>query len=120
MMTQGLSIVIVEDDFLIAMDLADLLIGVGHDVVTIARTETDAVKAAARFHPDLMIIDGTLDEGNGLSAMDTILARGFVPHIYVTGDPAGILAQAPDAIIVAKPFNLQGLCAAIARAQELS
>jgi len=114
-----MSIVLVEDDVLIAMDLAELLIDMGHDVVTIARTETEAVSAAARFQPDLMIVDGNLDEGSGISAMSKILERGFVPHIYVTGDPAWILDQAPDAIIVVKPFNLQGLSAAIRRARQL-
>ena len=38
-MTVGRRIVIVEDDVLIAMDLADLLIAMGHDVCAIATTE---------------------------------------------------------------------------------
>ena len=38
MVTEGLGIVVVEDDALIAMDLADLLIGMGHDVRAIAQT----------------------------------------------------------------------------------
>lgn len=116
-MAQALRIIVVEDDVLIAMDLAELLIGMGFDVVTIARTETEAMVAAARFQPDLIIVDGNLDEGSGVSAMRQILASGFVPHFYVTGDPAQILKQAPDAITVAKPFNLRGLCAGIMRAR---
>jgi CheY-like chemotaxis protein len=116
-MTECLRIVVVEDDVFIAMDLAELLIGLGHDVPAIARTEAEAVAAAAKFHPDLMIVDGTLAEGSGVSAMRQILALGFIPHFYTTGNPSQIRDLVKDAIIVAKPFGLQGLIRGIAEAR---
>lgn len=119
-MTQGLRIVIVEDDALIAMDLADLLIGMGHDVCAIACTEVEAVAAAIRCEPNLMIVDGKLAEGSGVSAMRQILARGFIPHLYITGDPLQILGLAQDAVVIAKPFNMQGLANGIAKARLAS
>jgi DNA-binding response OmpR family regulator len=114
----ALRIVVVEDNVMIAMDLADLLTGMGHDVCAIARTETEAVAAAARFQPDLMMVDGNLDEGSGVSAMRQILAQGFVPHLYITGNPYQILDMVEDAIIVAKPFNLHRLAIGIAQTQQ--
>ncbi len=116
-MTHSLSIVIVEDDALIAMDLADLPIGMGHDVRAIAATETEAVDAANRHDPDLMIVDGSLAEGSGVSAMRRIGAGRFVPHLYVTGDPSALLNAQADAIVVAKPFRLRDLAAGIVRAR---
>jgi len=116
--TKQLVIVIVEDDVLIAMDLADLLIGMGHDVRTVARTEAEAVAAAAMHRPDLMIVDGHLAEGSGVSAMRRILAKGFVPHIYVTGNSLGIDGLPADAIVIGKPFNLHGLMGSIAGARR--
>lgn len=118
-MTAGRSIVIVEDDALIAMDLADLLITMGHKVCAIASSEADAVEAAMRFQPDLMIVDGTLFEGSGVSAMRQILARGFVAHVYITGDPVQLLKLVPDAVVVAKPFNMRGLAAGMAAAGRI-
>lgn len=115
-MTECLRIVVVEDDVFIAMDLAELLIGLGHDVPAIARTEAEAVAAAAKFHPNLMIVDGTLAEGSGISAMRQINAQGFVPHFYTTGNPFQIRELVKDAIIVAKPFSLQSLTKGIAEA----
>lgn len=115
-MTDGLRIVIVEDDALIAMDLADLLIGMGHDVRAIAATEAEAFGAAVRHDPDLMIVDGTLADGSGLSAMRQILARGFIPHLYVTGDPDEIVQVLADAVVVAKPFTMRHLANGIAKA----
>ncbi len=117
-MIESLRIVIVEDDALIAMDLAELLIGMGYDVPAIARTESEAVAAAAQFEPNLMIVDANLAQGNGVSAMRQILASGFIPHFYVTGDPLRIRDLVKDAVIVAKPFNLQGLTDGIAQARR--
>ena len=116
-MTDALRIVIVEDNALIAMDLADLLIAMGHDVGAIASTEAEAVAAAMRCQPDLMIVDGNLAEGSGVSAMRQILAKGFVPHVYVTGDALRIRQLARDAVVVAKPFNMHDLSEAIAKAR---
>jgi CheY-like chemotaxis protein len=116
-MSESLRIVIVENDALIAMDLADLLIGMGHDVAAIARTEDEAVAAAARFKPNLMIVDGRLDEGTGASAMQKILAYGFVPHLYVTGDPLQMSDLAGGGVVIGKPFNLNDLTLGIARAR---
>ena len=115
-MTEGLGIVVVEDDALIAMDLADLLIGMGHDVRAIVQTQSEAVAAAMRCQPDLMIVDGQLAEGSGVEAMRQVLARGFVAHFYITGDPLRLTGLTPNAVVVAKPFTLNVLASGIARA----
>ena len=117
-MIEGLRIVIVEDDALIAMDLADLLIEMGHDVRAIAQTQSGAVAAAMRCQPDLMIVDGQLSEGSGTGAMRQILANGFVAHFYITGDPLRLTGLASDAVVVAKPFTLYDLASGIARARR--
>lgn len=117
-MTGPLKIVIAEDDGLIAMDMAELLMGLGHDVCAIACTEAQAIAEALRCEPDLMIVDGTLAEGGGVAAMSRILEHGFVPHLFVTGDPRGILLVAPGAAVLTKPFTLQGLMAGIAEAMQ--
>jgi DNA-binding response OmpR family regulator len=118
-MTERLRILIVEDHTLIAMDLAELLTGSGHDVCAIARTQAEAVAAAARFHPDLMIVDGQLDEGSGVGAMREILAQGFVAHIYVTGDEARLRGLTRDAVVLTKPFSLNSLLVAMAQVRPV-
>ena len=116
----SLRLVIAENNAIIAMDLADLLIGMGHDICAIARTEAEAVAAAERVSPDLMIVDGELDSGSGVAAMRRILVHGHVAHFYITGAAQSILADAPDAIVVEKPFTMldlqRGIDAARARA----
>jgi CheY-like chemotaxis protein len=112
----SLRVLIIEDDALIAMLLADTVIGLGHRVCAIEATEANAVAAAARFQPDMMIVDAGLSEGNGVSAVTTILRAGFIPHIFVTGDPVEVKALMPGAVVLQKPFFEPELVRAIALA----
>jgi CheY-like chemotaxis protein len=54
---KALRILVVEDDAMIAMLLADMFAAMGHDVCAIERTEAGAVAAATLCKPDLMIVD---------------------------------------------------------------
>jgi two-component system, response regulator PdtaR len=83
-------------------------------------TESDAVSAAAQHQPDLMIVDVSLDQGSGVSAIEKILRSGFVPHIFVSGDISTVLVLRPDAIVLRKPYRNQELAHAIQRALATS
>ena len=100
-----LRILIVEDDVMIGMLLAMMLEEMGHTVCANVQTEADAVAAAARSGPDLMIVDAWLRDGNGISAVEKICSAKFVPHFFVSGDIAGVRALRPDAVLVQKPFR---------------
>ena len=119
-MTATLRIVIAEDDALIAMYLEELLQLDGHEVCAIAFSEAEAVAAALRHNPDLMIVDGSLGQGSGVTAMAAILDHQPMPHLFVTGDPRNILAQAPGAVVLTKPFSLQSLAQGIDRVLKAS
>jgi len=116
-MNEKLRVVIVEDDCLIAMDLSELLAGEGHEVCAIAATEDAAVAAARQHVPDVMIVDAHLREGSGIAAMQQILAAGFIPHVYVSGDRRGVSGLVPGAIVIDKPFAMHALLAAIEQAR---
>jgi chemotaxis response regulator CheB len=73
-------ILLVEDDAMISALLADLLVECGHHVCGTARTETQAVAAAERLGPNLMIVDAQLQTGRGIAAMETILRRTAMLH----------------------------------------
>ena len=116
-MIEALRILIVEDDGLIAMDLADLLIGMGHQVCGIASTAASAEAAAQNHHPDLMIVDANLGSSSGVEAMGHILATGYIAHFYVTGSPCEVRPVARGAIVIAKPYTLRDLEGGIAGAR---
>ena len=113
---KALRVLVVEDEILIGMLLADTLGAMGYDVCAVEATETAAVAAAARCNPDLMIVDARLRDGSGLSAVEEILRTGWVPHVFVSGDTSTIEASRPGSIVIRKPFRDVDLHRAIQRA----
>jgi two-component system, response regulator PdtaR len=118
--TKMLRIMVVEDDALIGMLLTEMLEGMGHGVCALASTEPEAVEAALRCKPDLMLVDARLRHGCGLAAVEEILRSGFIPHIFVTGDTAEVQSLRPDAVVVDKPFRELDLVCGIQRALVMS
>ncbi len=112
----ALRIMVVEDEAVVAMLLAEVLAGMGHDVCAVEATEADAVAAAIRSKPDLIVVDARLGEGSGVSAVEEILCSGFVPHVFVTGDALRVQALRPAAVVIQKPFREADLARAIQRA----
>ena len=109
----SLRILIVEDDALIAAVLGELLTAMGHKVCDTSATEIDAVAAAGRLKPDLMIVDGALRQGSGISAVEEITRSGPMPHFFLSGNSGRISAARPDSIVLRKPFRLAELSRAI-------
>ena len=117
---KALRVLVVEDEILIGMLLADTLGAMGYEVCAIEATETGAVAAAARCNPDLMIVDARLRDGSGVSAVEEILRTGWVPHVFVSGETSTILALRPGAIVIQKPFRDMDLSRAIQRALDVA
>lgn len=113
-----LRILIAEDDAMIAMLLSDLLVAMGHEVCAVTDTQTGMIAAALLHKPELMIVDEGLRDGSGSAAVAEIALTGFVPHIFATGDRYRVLKVEPKAIVLQKPFDVQILERAIARALQ--
>ncbi len=111
-------VLVVEDDAIIGTLLAEMLAGMGHDVCGIEATEADAVSAAARCKPDLMIVDVSLGEGSGVSAVETIYRTGPVPHVFVSGDVSRVRALRPSSIFMQKPYRESDLARVIQQALD--
>ncbi len=118
-MTKQLRVLIVEDEELIAMLLAETVEALGHDVCATAATQAAAIVAAELHRPNFMIVDSGLADGCGVDAVEAILRTGFIPHLFVTGNALEVAAQRPDAIILQKPFFVPELAAAIERAMAV-
>lgn len=114
--TKALRILVVEDDWMVGPLLAEILEDLGHVVCAVEIDAVNAIAAAERDHPDLMIVDVGLGDESGLSAVTEILKRGFVPHVFVTGDILRDLALGPGAVLIQKPFRGSDLVTAIQRA----
>jgi len=111
-----LRILVVEDDPMIGPVLAEMLEDLGHIVCGVEVNAANAVAAAARHRPELMIVDIGLGHTSGVAAVNEILKSGFVPHVFVTGDVLRHLGLGPDAVLIQKPFRGPEIVAAIERA----
>lgn len=98
--------------------LADMLRDMGYDVCALETTENEAVAAAVRCKPDLMIVDAQLGDGSGIAAVETILSTGFVPHLFMSGNVARVTEQRPTAVVLEKPFHEAAFTSAIKRALD--
>jgi len=111
-----LRIVVVEVDATIGALLAEMLDELGHIVCGVEVDAENAVAAAARWRPELMIVDVGLGEASSVAAVKEILRGGFVPYVFVTGDFLRDLGLGPDAVLIQKPFRGPDLISAIQRA----
>jgi CheY-like chemotaxis protein len=113
------NVLIIEDEPLIALDIQTLVEQLGHDVTTIARTHTEAVRAALKSRPGLILADIQLADGSsGLEAVNEILGTREVPVIFITAFPERFLTgQAPEpAFLITKPFSADSVKAVISQA----
>lgn len=101
-------IMIIEDEPLIALDLAHMVSGMGHRVTGIARTQAEAETLWSDSRPGLVLADVRLADGSsGIDAVNAILARTTIPVIFITAYPERLLTgERPEpAFLVSKPFN---------------
>jgi two-component system, response regulator PdtaR len=111
-----LRVMVVEDEALMGALFGEVLEGMGYTVCAIETTEDDAVAAATRCKPDLLLVDVQLAVGSGLTTVAKILSTGFIPHVFYSGDISGVQAARPGAIAIQKPFRVPELARAIALA----
>lgn len=106
-------VLIVEDEAVISMLLAEVLQEMGYEICATATTEDAAVAAAIQYNPDLMIVDEWLRRGSGVSAMTKINRSIHIPYVFVTGDPLIGRSLSPDTIAIQKPFTIPELVRAV-------
>lgn len=113
------SVLIIEDEPLISMQLEDLVRSLGHEICGTAATRTQAREVAQQSQPGLVLADIQLADGSsGLDAVDDILAIGSVPVIFITAYPERLLTgdRPEPTYLVTKPFQEDTVRAAISQA----
>jgi CheY-like chemotaxis protein len=117
------SVLIIEDEPLIAMDLEHLVQDLGHRVTALAATRSDAVAALAQQRPGLVLADIQLADGSsGIDAVKDIQAQIDVPVIFITAFPERLLTgeAVEPAFLITKPFRPAAVRATIAQALMFS
>ena len=113
------TVLIIEDEPIIALDLENLVTELGHEVVGTAATREQAVKQAYSKKPGLILADINLGEGgSGIDAVSEILNSFDIPVIFVTAYPEKLLTgERPEpTYLIAKPFLPETVQATVGQA----
>lgn len=111
-------VVIVEDEFLVALQLEDIMLDNGHCVIA---TVPDMEGADAIVQPaDVALVDLNLRDGLTGPEVAHLLSERFATRIiYVTANAGQIGVPASTAVgVIHKPFSRQAIEAAIAYALD--
>jgi len=117
------SVLIIEDEPVISMDLANIVEEMGHEVCATATTRREAVAAAKATRPGLVLADIQLaDNSSGIDAVNEILGQITAPVIFITAYPERLLTgERPEpTFLVTKPFMTDTVKATIAQALLLA
>lgn len=113
------SVMIIEDEAIIALHIRSIVEGLGHSVTGVARTRTEAVALAERNPPELVLADISLADGSsGIDAVKDILSEMSVPVIFITAFPERLLTgERPEpTYLITKPFEPETVIATIGQA----
>jgi light-regulated signal transduction histidine kinase (bacteriophytochrome) len=114
----GLSVLVVEDQALIAFDMEDTLRILGAADIRLAPSVKDAKAAMQAFAPNLAVLDFSLGGETAEEVADGLIDRR-VPFVFATGygDNVTIPIRFHHIPVVRKPINRSALAIALASAQ---
>jgi len=111
----AIRILVAEDEALIRMDLVEMLVEAGYEVVAEASDGAQAIELAQLHKPDLAILDVKMPVLDGISAAEKIIA--IAPVLMLTAfSQRELVERARDAGVMAyvvKPFSIGDLVPAI-------
>jgi CheY-like chemotaxis protein len=114
------TVLIVEDERFISMDLESLFRTLGMDVVGVARTCEDAVELARMHNPGLVSVDIQLADGSsGMDASEQMLKFLKASFIFITAYPERFLTdpnRPEPSFLISKPFQPAMVAAVAAQA----
>jgi CheY-like chemotaxis protein/DNA-directed RNA polymerase specialized sigma24 family protein len=112
-------VLIIEDEPIISLDLQSIVREMGHTVAAIATTRDEAVRAARKTEPGLVLADIKLADGSsGIDAVRQILTEVDVPIVFITAYPERLLTgERPEpTFLVTKPFVPETVRVAVSQA----
>jgi AmiR/NasT family two-component response regulator len=113
----GLRVLIAEDEALIRLDLREMLLEEGFDVVGEAADGEQAVALARDLAPDLVICDIKMPKMDGIAAAAVITGERIAPVVMLTAfSQRDLVERARDAGAMAylvKPFQKRDLLPAV-------
>lgn len=113
------SVLIVEDELIVAEDLKETLLGWGYQVIGIVPSGRTALRIAKECRPDIVIMDVKID--GDLNGVETaVVIRSFfeeeIPIVFISGhslERYPLIKAMDKYCYLPKPLNSEDLLAAI-------
>jgi DNA-binding NarL/FixJ family response regulator len=115
----GKRVLIAEDEPLIAMDHAALLVQAGAKIVATCATVRGAVDCVRETMIDVAVVDFVLADGNS-EPLQTALKKKHIPFVVVSGYPRPLVRTEPGQEILQKPVSSDLLCGRVEAACNLA
>ena len=114
--TKGLRVLVVEDEFIIADEIAAIVQAAGHSVLGPVASVEDAAAIVAKERPGFAIIDANL-RGKSSSSLARQLVELGIPFCVCTGyRPDDLRSTFGDVVLIQKPVSARSLAAILASA----
>jgi two-component system response regulator MprA len=104
---------VVDDETAVCDMLTEVVRYSGHDVVAVARDGVEAVDAARKHRPDVVVMDVLMPRMNGVQAMREIVAKGTARKVLlISGEYRSLgmsreqILQEGAAAFLEKPFGV--------------
>jgi two-component system, response regulator PdtaR len=113
------SVLVVEDEFLVAMEIEHCLTDAGYEVCGTAASEGDAIRLAVDRKPKLAVVDVRLAPGSGIEVAK-VLERMGTGVLFATAH-CRELQENPDAVhtlCIMKPYQVHKLPMALSLLEQ--
>src|SRR4051812_22103991 len=105
----GKRVLVIEDEFLVALDMETILGEAGFEIVGPAGSVAEALRLIATDRPDAALLDNNLN-GESAGAVADELREQRIPFAFVSGNDRASLPPAFDGVLlVRKPYDASRL-----------
>jgi CheY-like chemotaxis protein len=112
-LAKRLRVLVVEDEMLVAMNIEDMLLDLGHEVAGLASRLAPGLALAADAEIDAAVLDVNLAGERSFAIADLLAGRG-IPFLFATGyGLGGIEERYRSRVVLQKPFRLNDLAVAL-------
>ena len=110
----GRRVLIVEDDYFLAMEMAAILKRAGAEVIGPVAQAKDALDALSH-QPEAVMLDLRLGDDSSLALASELSGR-CVPYVFVTGWPSDLPQVHGAHTVISKPFEVATMLRALSGA----
>lgn len=115
--SENLRFMILDDEAIIALDLAGMLQDLGHSVVSMATRVAGGMEFARHGDLDMAILDINVNGVTSFPLAAILRGRG-VPIIFASGyGKQGLIDGFRDALVLTKPYGMDDLSNVVAKAR---